>query len=85
MMEKGELEAKLVDLISENIVEAKPGFGASSDLFEAGLDSMGIMQLLVLIEGEFGIVIPVESVSRENIQTASAISVLMMREHGSAA
>ena len=75
------LEGQLVSLIGENLLETGSSFNAASDLFDAGLDSMAIMQLLVLIEGEMGVAIPAEEVSRDNFQTATAIAALM-RKHG---
>ncbi len=44
------LEQQLVQLVSEQLLETQPGFNADSDLYDSGLDSMAIMQLLILIE-----------------------------------
>ena len=37
------------ELIDGQLIEFSPGFGNEDDLFEAGLDSMAIMQLLLLM------------------------------------
>ena len=45
------------------MLQTPPGFGTESDLFAAGLDSMAIMQLLLLLEERFGVSLPVETVA----------------------
>lgn len=65
------------DLIDGQLIELAPGFGAEDDLFEAGLDSMAIMQLLLLIEENFGVEIPMGEVTRDNFHTTAAISRLV--------
>ena len=51
--------------------------GMDSDLFEAGLDSMAIMQLLIAIQTSLGKAIPVREVTRENFNTPRAILSLL--------
>ena len=41
----------------------------SQDLFDNGLDSLGVLRLLAMLEDEFSIVIPDEELVRENFQT----------------
>ncbi len=76
------LESRLLQLISESLLSTGPGFGADSDLFAAGLDSMAIMQLLLLVEEEFGVAIPAESVSRENFSTVATLARLLRQRAG---
>lgn len=64
-------------LVCDGLLETPPGFGPRDDLFAAGLDSMAIMQLLLAIEDEFGIEIPVASVSRKNFETVAAVTRLV--------
>ncbi len=71
------MEARLIELIGEDLLELEDDFGPESNLFEAGLNSMAIMQLLLLIEEEFGVSIPVAKLSRENFSTPSAIATLI--------
>ncbi|TLD69079.1 hypothetical protein FEM03_19625 [Phragmitibacter flavus] len=75
------VEAKLLQMIGSDLLQTSAGFGRDTDLFQVGLDSMAIMQLLLLVEEEFGVVIPVESVSRENFKTTRAVAALI-RERG---
>jgi len=65
------------ELIDGQLIEFSPGFGNEDDLFEAGLDSMAIMQLLLLIEENFGVEIPMGDVTRDNFHSATAIARLV--------
>ncbi len=75
------LECRLVSLIGERVLELSPDFSPESNLYDAGLDSLAIMQLLLVLEEEFSVSIPVESVSRKNFSTVRAIGDLL-REKG---
>ena len=72
-----EKEAKLLSIISSDILEIGPEFAVTDDLFEAGLDSMSIMRLLIQVENAFGCRIPVAQVNRENFSTVSKIATLI--------
>jgi acyl carrier protein len=72
-----EKEAKLLAIMSSDILEIAPGFGVTDDLFEAGLDSMSIMRLLIQVENSFGCRIPVAQVNRDNFSTVSKIAALI--------
>ncbi len=63
------LEDQLLALVSERLIEARPGFDLDSNLYEAGLDSMAIMRLLVLVEEEFGVFIPESELTRDNFSS----------------
>jgi acyl carrier protein len=73
-------EARLFEILSSEILEFPPGFRITDDLFDAGLDSMSIMRLLIQIEGAFGCRIPVNQVSRENFSTVAKIASLISTE-----
>lgn len=68
---------RIRELIDGQLVELDPGFGEADDLFAAGLDSMAIMQLLLLIEESYGVQIPMGEVTRENFHTTAAIARLV--------
>lgn len=76
------IEARLMRLIQGDLLATQAGFSTETDLFAVGLDSMAIMQLLLLVEEEFGEVIPVESVSRENFKTVRAVAALIRERRG---
>jgi acyl carrier protein len=71
------LEQQLVTLVSERLLETQPGFNEDSDLYESGLDSMAIMQLLILIEEDYGVAIPESDLTRQNFSTVRSIAGLI--------
>ncbi|MEA3209636.1 MAG: D-alanine--poly(phosphoribitol) ligase subunit 2 [Chthoniobacter sp.] len=71
------LDQQLVTLISERLLETRPGFGADSNLYEAGLDSMALMQLLILVEEEYGVSIPEADLTKQNFSTIRHLSHLI--------
>lgn len=74
------LELRVLDLVRDEVLQTPPGFGVGSDLFEAGLDSMAIMQLLLLLEEHYAVSIPVGSVSRANFKSAQTIAALLVQQ-----
>ena len=71
------LDQQLVTLVSERLLETQPGFGADSNLYEAGLDSMALMQLLILVEEEYGVSIPESALTKQNFSTVRHLSQLI--------
>jgi len=65
----------LKNFIFEELVQIDDiaSFTENDDLLEAGLDSMGIMRLVLFIEEELGISLPDEEIEPDNIQTLAAI------------
>jgi acyl carrier protein len=48
-------------------------FADDDDLLEAGLDSMGIMRLVLFIEQKFSVTLPDEEIEPDNIRTINRI------------
>ncbi len=71
------LDQQLVTLVSERLLETQPGFDADSNLYEAGLDSMALMQLLILVEEEYGVSIPESALTKQNFSTVRHLSQLI--------
>lgn len=69
-------------LIAENLVELPEDFAPEADLFAAGLDSMAIMQLLLLLEEQCGARIPMGEVTGENFGSTAAIARLVAAKSG---
>ncbi len=78
------LEQQCVALVSERILEVRPGFDPESNLYENGLDSMAIMQLLLLVEREYGVAIPDGALTRHNFETIRQVAQLI-REYAAEA
>ena len=73
-------KTKLLELVSQDILDVGPGFNAQSNLFDAGLDSMAIMQLLLLIEQNFGVRLPAAKLTREHFSSVDDLARLMDSE-----
>jgi acyl carrier protein len=73
------LENELVLLIRERLLETTPDFSPTSNLYDAGLDSMAIMQLLLLLEEKYGIMLPDSDLSKENFSTTHHLAILLQK------
>jgi D-alanine--poly(phosphoribitol) ligase subunit 2 len=62
---------KLKSFIFQELVfiETPDDFTSNDSLLEAGLDSMGIMRLVLFIEEEYGVILPDNELSPENMET----------------
>lgn len=76
------LERQLVHLVSERLLETQPGFDVDSNLYDSGLDSMAIMQLLILIEEEYGVALPESELTRQNFSTVRHVAGLIRARAG---
>jgi len=72
------LDQQLVTLVCERLLETQPGFGPDSNLYESGLDSMALMQLLILVEEEYGVSIPESALTKQNFSTVRHLSQLIV-------
>lgn len=54
-------------------------FSNDDDLLEAGLDSMGLMRLVMHIENEFGVILPDEELEPDNVQSIKALEQWILR------
>lgn len=73
-----ELEQIVLDLIRENMLPDLPANCATDDdLFGAGLDSMGIMQMVLLLEERFNCTVQPADLTRLNFSTATALATLI--------
>ena len=62
-------------IFQELIFVATPDqFSNDDDLLEAGLDSMGIMRLVMFIEDEFSVTLPDTEIEPDNINSFNALS-----------
>lgn len=66
---------KLKDFIFKELVfiDNTDAFTETSDLLEAGLDSMGIMRLVIFIEDEFGVALPDDELVPDNLRTLKSL------------
>ena len=54
-------------------------FSDDEDLLEAGLDSMGIMRLIMFIENEYGITLPDTEIEPDNVQSFNALEQWILK------
>jgi acyl carrier protein len=69
------MNEKLRNFIFAELVyhEDPASFGADDDLLEAGLDSMGIMRLIMFAEKEFGVTLPDTEIEPANVHSLNAL------------
>ena len=79
------LEPQLVVLLRERLLETPHPFDATTDLYDLGLDSMAIMQLLILIEEEYGVALPECGLTRQNFTTVRQLAHLILAQSRTAA
>jgi len=61
-------------IFNELIFVAEPeNFSDDDDLLEAGLDSMGIMRLIMHIEEQFAITLPDSEIDPDNVKSFNAL------------
>lgn len=72
---------RLLARIRTDLLEVEDDFHIDSDLFAAGLDSMAIMQLTLLIEAEFGVPLADRLITRATFTSARTIAAAI-RETG---
>ena len=71
---------EVIDMLrEEGIAELPEGFPIEGDLFAAGMDSMAVMQLIVIAEERFGAVIAPQDAGRENLGTPLDLAALIGR------
>ena len=79
------LEPQLVLLLSERLFETPQPFDATTDLYSLGMDSMAIMQLLIIIEEEYGVALPECGLTRQNFTTVRQLAHLILAQNRTAA
>jgi D-alanine--poly(phosphoribitol) ligase subunit 2 len=61
-------------IFTELIYHENPeSFGDNDDLLEAGLDSMGLMRLIMFAEREFGVTLPDTEIEPDNVRSLNAL------------
>lgn len=73
-----DLEQIVLDVIRENLLpDLATDFAADAGLFSAGLDSMGIMQIVLLLEERFSCTVQPADLTRQNFSSAAALAALI--------
>lgn len=62
-------------VVGELVYVPEPvALGDDDELLQAGLDSMGIMRLVMFIEERFGVNLPDDEIEPENVRSLNAIA-----------
>jgi len=69
------MQQKIKSFIFQELVfiDDPSRFTENDDLLAAGLDSMGIMRLVLFVEETFGVTLPDDEIEPENLQTLSRL------------
>lgn len=69
------MKEKLKDFIFTEVLyhDDPASFGDDDNLLDAGLDSMGIMRLIMFAEKEFGVTLPDTEIEPDNVQSLNAL------------
>jgi acyl carrier protein len=73
------IEAKILHLICSELLEIADDFSLDSDLFDAGLDSMAIMQLTLILERDFGVSIPEDLIVKSTFSTVRNLTNVLFQ------
>ncbi len=75
------MKKKLRDFIFQELifVADTAQFSDDYDLLEAGLDSMGIMRLILFIEDEYGISLPDTEIEPDNVQNINVLEQWVLK------
>jgi len=67
--------AEVVEMLrAEGLVDLPAGADGATDLFAAGMDSMAVMQLIVIIEERWGVRLGAEDATREVLGTPERLA-----------
>ncbi len=74
-----DVESRLLSFVRARLIETAGGTDERTDLFASGLDSMGIMQIMIHLEEEFGVKVPESEVTKENFSTVADLAAMVRR------
>ena len=75
-----EISQQLCIFLSENILAQEVEVMPDTELHDIGVDSFSLMELILFIERNYGLVLSPESLTPENIATVHALSVCCARQ-----
>lgn len=82
ILDPSRLERELLRLVRDHLLDGiGEDFDVLASLPDAGLDSMAIMQLLLLIEDRFDVWLPEEDLTRENFACIRSLALAVIRRH----
>jgi acyl carrier protein len=68
------VERALLDAVRQRLLDPDVEMGPTTPLWSVGLDSMAVMQLLLVIEECFGLWLPESGLTRENLRDVRSLA-----------
>lgn len=75
-----EVAAAITGYVNANIMARGHPLAPDDDFSTAGVDSMGLLKVLLFIEAEFGLWIPDEDLVESNVRSARALAGYLCRQ-----
>jgi len=72
-----ELTKRLFEILRDEILSVDSGFSVDSNLIDAGLDSLGVTQLMLSIEEYTGVWIDESLLTPENLESTASLASLV--------
>ena len=69
-----DISSQLCDFLQKNILAAEIEVNPETELTTIGVDSFSLMELVLFIERCFGLILPPESLTAENIASVKTLS-----------
>jgi len=79
---KEELTGRVFELLRDEILSPDGGFSPTSNLVEAGLDSLAVTQLMLSIEEFTGVWVDESLLTPENLESAQSLAELVHEQLG---
>lgn len=76
--------ASLRTLIDQQLFPLETSVSDDADLYAEGLDSMALMQLILLLEREFAITVTPQDLGRENFSSLTNLADFIAKKQASA-
>jgi acyl carrier protein len=78
--DRDRLERLILETLRDGLLETGAGFDRSSDLIEAGVDSLAVTQLLLAIEEHTGLWVDESLLTPEHLQSVRTLATLIHAE-----
>ena len=79
-LDAAEVAAAITGFVNANIMARGHPVAADDDFTIAGVDSMGLLKVLLFIEAEFGLWIPDEDLVEGNVRSPRALAGYLCRQ-----
>lgn len=78
-MEQATIASELIKFLENNIVSEEIQVSPGQVLYDIGIDSYSIVEMVLFIERRFGVVVPDHLLLPENFKTVNALSEVVIK------